>query len=83
MLIMKTFFERYQFVIFVLLTFAISWFPWYAGIAPETMTMGPSLAAFLVVFISGGRRGFATDSRRRDRSPVAGCRGRRRLPRDP
>jgi len=55
---MKIFIERYQFIIFVLLTFVISWFPWYAGIAPETMNMGPSLAAFLVVLIIGGRRGF-------------------------
>ena len=55
---MKAFITRYQFIIFLLLTFVISWFPWYAGIAPETMTMGPSIAAFLVVFIIGGRRGF-------------------------
>ena len=55
---MKAFITRYQFLIFLLLTFVISWFPWYAGIAPETMTMGPSIAAFLVVFIIGGRRGF-------------------------
>ena len=55
---MKTFFDRYQFIIFVLLTFVVSWFPWYAGIAPEVMTMGPSIAAFVVVLIIGGRRGF-------------------------
>lgn len=54
---MKPFINRYQFIIFVLLTFVISWFPWYAGIAPEVMTMGPSIAAFLVVIIIGGRRG--------------------------
>jgi len=55
---MKKFVDRYQFVIFILLTFVLSWFPWYAGIAPEAMAMGPSIAAFLVVFIIGGRRGF-------------------------
>jgi len=55
---MKTVIERYQFIIFILLTFVFSWFPWYAGIAPETMNMGPSLAAFLIVLIIGGRRGF-------------------------
>jgi len=54
---MKAFIRRYQFIIFVLLTFVFSWFPWYAGIAPEVMTMGPSIAAFLVVLIIGGRRG--------------------------
>jgi membrane protease YdiL (CAAX protease family) len=55
---MKAFIHRYQFIIFVLLTFVFSWFPWYAGIAPEVMTMGPSIAAFLVVLIIGGWRGF-------------------------
>ena len=55
---MKAFIQRYQFIIFVLLTFVFSWFPWYAGIAPEVMTMGPSIAAFVVVLIIGGRRGF-------------------------
>ena len=28
------------------------------GMAPETMTMGPSIAAFIVVLIVGGKRGF-------------------------
>ena len=55
---MKSFVDRNQFIIFILLTFVISWFPWYVGIAPETMTMGPSIAAFLIVLIIGGRRGF-------------------------
>ena len=55
---MKSFVDRNQLIIFILLTFVISWFPWYAGIAPETMTMGPSIAAFLIVLIIGGRRGF-------------------------
>lgn len=55
---MKTFIKRRQIIIFVLLTFVFSWFPWYAGIAPEVMAMGPSLAAFLVVLIIDGWRGF-------------------------
>lgn len=55
---MKTFINRYQIIIFFILTFVLSWFPWYAGIAPETMTMGPSIAAFIVVLIVGGKRGF-------------------------
>ncbi|MBC8504535.1 MAG: hypothetical protein H8D34_06735 [Chloroflexi bacterium] len=55
---MKAFITRYQFIIFVLLPFVFSWFPWYEGIAPETMAMGPSIAAFLIVLIIGGRRGF-------------------------
>jgi len=55
---MKTFINRYQIIIFFVLTFVLSWFPWYAGIAPEVMTMGPSIAAFIVVLILGGWRGF-------------------------
>lgn len=55
---MKTFIDRYQISIFIVLTFAFSWFPWYAGIAPEVMAMGPSIAAFIVVLIIGGKRGF-------------------------
>jgi len=55
---MKTFINRYQIIIFFIITFIFSWFPWYAGIAPEVMAMGPSIAAFIVVFIVGGKRGF-------------------------
>ena len=53
---MRAFVYRHQMVLFVVLTFALSWFTWYAGIAPEVMTMGPSLAAFIVVAIIGGRQ---------------------------
>ena len=55
---MKTFINRYQISIFFILTFVFSWFPWYAGIAPEVMAMGPSIAAFIIVLIVGGKRGF-------------------------
>ena len=55
---MKTFIDRYQNSIFFVLTFVLSWFPWYAGIAPEVMAMGPSIAAFIVVLVVGGKRGF-------------------------
>jgi len=55
---MKAIINRYQISIFFILTFVLSWFPWYAGIAPEVMAMGPSIAAFIVVLIVGGRRGF-------------------------
>jgi len=56
---MKAFIDRYQISIFFVLTFVLSWFPWYAAIAPEVMAMGPSIAAFIVVLILGGRRGIA------------------------
>ena len=56
---MKAFINRNQLIVFFVLTFLFSWFPWYAGIAPEVMTMGPSLAAFLLVFVVNGKQGFA------------------------
>ncbi|MBI9045488.1 MAG: CPBP family intramembrane metalloprotease [Anaerolineaceae bacterium] len=55
---MKTFINRHQIIIFFVLTFVFSWFPWYTGIAPEAMAMGPSIAAFILVLIVGGKRGF-------------------------
>jgi len=55
---MKTFINRHQLVLFILLTFIFSWFPWYAGIGPEVMAMGPSIAAFIVVLMVGGKQGF-------------------------
>jgi membrane protease YdiL (CAAX protease family) len=55
---MKTFIKKYQIALFLILTIIFSWFPWYAGIAPEVMAMGPSIAAFIVVLIVGGKKGF-------------------------
>jgi len=55
---MKPFIERYQISIFFGLTLVLSWFPWYMGIAPEALTVGPSIAAFILVFLLGGKRGF-------------------------
>jgi len=51
--------NRYQIIIFIILTFMFSWFPWYAGIAPEIIPLGPSLAAFIIVLIVGGKSGLA------------------------
>lgn len=55
---MKSFIQKHQLSIFFSLTFLLSWFPWYMGIAPEVLAIGPSIAAFIVVIIIGGRRGF-------------------------
>jgi hypothetical protein len=55
---MKLFFERHQICLFFVLTFLLSWFPWYAGIAPEVMAMGPSLAAIIIVIATKGKLGF-------------------------
>ena len=45
---MNSFTKKHQITLFFVLTFVFSWFPWYAGIAPEVMTMGPSIAAFII-----------------------------------
>lgn len=52
---MKSFIKKNQISIFFILTFVLSWFPWYAGIAPEVMNLGPTLAAFTIVIIIGGK----------------------------
>jgi uncharacterized protein len=54
---MKSFVKQNQIILFFVLTFVLSWFPWYAGIAPKVMAMGPSLAAIIIVIIVSGRRG--------------------------
>ena len=54
---MRSFVNRYRIAIFFILTFIFSWFPWYAGIAPEVVNLGPSVAAFIIVIFIGGKRG--------------------------
>jgi membrane protease YdiL (CAAX protease family) len=54
---MRAFVTKHQITIFFVLTFVISRFPWYAGIAPEVMALGPSLAAFIIVIYTGRKRG--------------------------
>lgn len=61
---MKSFFNRHQFVLFILLTFMFSWFPWYAGIGPVVMAMGPSIAAFIIVLLVGGKQGLEKRSKK-------------------
>ena len=55
---MKSFITNHQISLFFVLTFVLSWFPWYTGIAPEVLTVGPSIAAFILVLIIAGKRGF-------------------------
>jgi len=57
---MKEFVARQQVSLFVILTFALSWYPWYAGLGAEVLAIGPSLAAFIVVLITDGKRGLVT-----------------------
>ena len=53
----RSFLKRNEIFSFFALTFILSWFPWYTGIAPEVLNIGPSLAAFTIVFILGGKSG--------------------------
>ena len=54
---MRALIGRYPLAFFVALTFLLSWFPWYAGIAPEVFTPGPSVAALVIVLLAEGRTG--------------------------
>lgn len=47
--------KRYEIVLFILLVFVLSWFPWYTGIAPETVVFFPSLLGIVMAFAVGGK----------------------------
>ena len=55
--IMKAFLNRHQITIFFVLVIVLSWFPWYSGIAPETVTFMPSLLGLAMAFAAGGKQG--------------------------
>ena len=54
---MNAFLKRHQIIIFFVLVIVLSWFPWYAGIAPETTTFIPSLLGLAMAFAIGGKQG--------------------------
>lgn len=54
---MRDFITRNQLIVFFALAFLLSWFPWYAGLGAEVLAIGPSLAAFVIVFLVNGRHG--------------------------
>lgn len=54
---MNVFLKRHQIIIFFVLVIVLSWFPWYAGIAPETATFIPSLLGLAMAFAVGGKQG--------------------------
>ena len=54
---MRTFLKRHQITIFFVLVIILSWFPWYAGIAPETATFIPSLLGLAMAFAVNGKQG--------------------------
>lgn len=48
---------RFIIPLYLAIAFAMSWFPWYAGLGPEVFNLGPSLAALVVVLLYAGRPG--------------------------
>ena len=60
---MKNRVKRYQFIIFLALTFLISWFPWYmTGVG--FLVFGPSAAGVLTIALVEGRSGLKDLTRR-------------------
>jgi uncharacterized protein len=54
---LKAIIHKHQITVFFILTFILSWYPWYAGKGPEVFTLGTSLAAFIIVFAAQGKKG--------------------------
>jgi membrane protease YdiL (CAAX protease family) len=51
-----TFLKRYSLILFLVLTFLISWFPWYAG-SGGLWVFGPSIAGVIVTMVAYGKEG--------------------------
>ena len=60
---MKVFLKRYQIIVFFILTFIISWYPWYSG-GEGFFTWGPSAAGLIVIAVVAGRKGIVLMLRR-------------------
>ena len=54
---MKIFIKSHELSSFLVLTFLLSWFPWYTGIARDMLIVGPSIAAFIIVIFTDGKSG--------------------------
>jgi hypothetical protein len=50
---MRTFLQKYQIILFFLLTLIIGWFPWYTG-RGGLIFASPLLSAFLMAFLASG-----------------------------
>jgi len=49
--------KKYPLISFFILTFLISWIPWYTG-GSGFLVIEPSIAGLIMAFLVGGKRGF-------------------------
>jgi len=54
---MSTLLKRYQIIIFFVLTFIISWLPWYATGKPNLLAWVPAVVGLVMVVVVGGKQG--------------------------
>lgn len=60
----RAFIIRYSFLVYVVLTLILGWFPWYLGIRQTQIFFVPFLTALIMAPIVGGRKGLGTFLRR-------------------
>lgn len=56
------FVHSHAFIVFLILTFIISWFPWYTG-QGGLLVFGPSMAGLIVIILTQGRAGLRSLTR--------------------
>ena len=60
----RAFIIKYSFLVYVVLTLILGWYPWYLGIRPTQMFFVPFLTALILAPVVGGRKGLSNFLRR-------------------
>lgn len=60
----RAFTIRYPFLVYVVSTLILGWFPWYLGIRPSQIWFVPILTALILTLIVGGKKGLGNFLRR-------------------
>jgi membrane protease YdiL (CAAX protease family) len=60
----RAFIIRYSFLVYVVLTLILGWFPWYLGIRPTQIFFVPFLTALILAYVVGERKGLGVFLRR-------------------